>query len=74
LAHVHLGDSTGTFKDEHLVPGRGTQRCAEVLQHLVAADYQGVVSLEVGTRKVDRVQREVDLEESLSFARTHLAG
>jgi sugar phosphate isomerase/epimerase len=72
LAHVHLGDSTGTFKDEHLVPGRGTQRCAEVLRYLVDSDYRGVVSLEVGTRKAGRVQREVDLEEALTFARTHL--
>ncbi|MGB3828017.1 MAG: sugar phosphate isomerase/epimerase [Ornithinimicrobium sp.] len=72
VRHIHLGDSNGTFKDEHLVPGRGVQRCAEVLQHLVRADYQGVVSLEVSTRKVDRVQRELDLEEALAFARTHL--
>ena len=74
LAHVHLGDSTGTFKDEHLVPGRGTQRCAEVLQYLMASGYAGVVSLEVSTRKVSRVQREVDLEEALAFARRHLRG
>jgi len=73
LAHVHLGDSTGTFKDEHLVPGRGTQRCAEVLRHLVDTGYPGVVSLEVGTRKMDRVQREVDLEEALTFTRRHLS-
>ncbi len=73
VAHVHLGDSFGTFKDEHLVPGRGVQRCAEVLQHLVHSNYAGVVSLEVSTRKVDRAQREFDLEESLAFARTHLS-
>lgn len=73
VAHVHLGDSTGTFKDEHLVPGRGTQRCAEVLSALASSDYAGVVSLEVSTRKADREQREVDLAEALDFACTHLA-
>lgn len=72
VAHVHLGDSTGTFKDEHLVPGRGTQRCAEVLSALAVSDYSGVVSLEVSTRKVDREQREIDLQEALEFARKHL--
>ncbi len=73
VAHVHLGDSMGTFKDEHLVPGRGVQRCAEVLQHLAGTEFSGVVSLEVSTRKVDEAQREVDLSESLAFARTHLS-
>ncbi|MGB3687384.1 MAG: sugar phosphate isomerase/epimerase [Ornithinimicrobium sp.] len=73
VAHVHLGDSNGTFKDEHLVPGRGTQPCAEVLSALAHSDYAGVVSLEVSTRKKDRDQREVDLAEALEFARKHLA-
>lgn len=72
VAHVHLGDSLGTFKDEHLVPGRGVQRCAEVLQHLARTDFSGVVTLEVNTRKVSDAQREVDLAEALDFARTHL--
>ncbi len=72
MAHLHLGDSTGTFKDEHLVPGRGVQRCAEVLQHLASSGFGGVVSLEVNTRKVDDTHREIDLAEALAFARTHL--
>ncbi len=73
VRHVHLGDSIGTFKDEHLVPGRGVQPCAQLLNRLVSSGYQGVVSLEVGTRKVDRDQREVDLEAALRFSRTHLS-
>lgn len=72
IRHVHLGDSFGSFKDEHLVPGRGAQKCAEVLDFLVETDYDGVVSLEVGTRKMNRVSRENALAESLWFARTHL--
>ncbi len=70
--HVHLGDSTGSFKDEHLVPGRGTQRCAEVLDHLVQTRFDGVVTLEVGTRKLRTPAREEALAESLAFAREHL--
>jgi len=34
LTHVHLGDGTGEGRDEHLVPGRGTQPCAELLRSL----------------------------------------
>lgn len=31
LAHVHLADGTDSMKDEHMVPGRGTQPCDKVL-------------------------------------------
>lgn len=72
VSHVHLGDSTGSFKDEHLVPGRGTQKCAEVLRHLVDTNFRGIVSVEVGTRKLHRAKRERALAESLAFARQHL--
>ena len=34
LAHVHLGDGTGEGRDEHLVPGRGSQPCAALLATL----------------------------------------
>ena len=34
LGHVHLADGNGSDKDEHLVPGRGTQPCAELLERL----------------------------------------
>ena len=34
LSHLHLADGSGGPRDEHLVPGRGTQPCAEVLQRL----------------------------------------
>ncbi len=74
LAHVHLGDGSGAAKDEHLVPGRGTQPCAELLEHLAALDYQGHVVLEVNTRKATtKEQRENDLAEALAFTRLHLA-
>ncbi|WP_040477435.1 sugar phosphate isomerase/epimerase family protein [Longispora albida] len=75
MAHLHLGDGTGKATDEHLVPGRGTQPCAEVLTALAtlpAGTCQ--VSLEVNTRKAgSRAQREADLAESLAYARKYLA-
>lgn len=74
LRHLHLADGTGSAKDEHLVPGRGGQPCAEVLQHLTGSGWQGVVVLEVNTRRCRTpVDRDRDLAESLDFARRHLA-
>jgi sugar phosphate isomerase/epimerase len=75
LAHVHLADGTKPgLPDEHLVPGRGTQPCAELLQRLGETRYQGIVVLEVSTRRsADRAGRQADLAESLAFARAHLA-
>ena len=73
LKHVHLGDGTGEARDEHLVPGRGNQPCAEVLRMLVARGFTGSVALEVSTRRSpSRAAREADLRESLEFARRHL--
>ena len=74
LAHVHLGDGTGAARDEHLVPGRGNQPCAELLDHLAQTKYRGHVILEVNTRKANsRAEREHDLVEALAFSRLHLA-
>lgn len=72
LAHLHLADGLGSFKDEHLVPGRGTQPCGEMLQHLADSEFSGDVVVEVGTRKLSPEQRELDLAEALAFARLHL--
>lgn len=72
LTHLHLGDSLGSFKDEHLVPGRGSQPCDQVLQQLVRSRFPGIVTVEVSTRKKDPQTREQDLAEALAFARRHL--
>lgn len=74
LSHLHLADGTGiTNKDEHLVPGRGTQPCAEVLAKLAGDGYAGHVVLEVNTRRAaTRADRRDDLAEALTFTRTHL--
>ena len=75
LAHVHLGDGTKPgLPDEHLVPGRGTQPCAELLSWLSRSGYSGYVILEVSTHRVPTLgDRQADLAESLDFARRHLA-
>ncbi|WP_207914630.1 sugar phosphate isomerase/epimerase, partial [Micromonospora sp. KC213] len=73
LAHVHLGDGTGEGRDEHLVPGRGGQPCAELLRSLAGRGFTGSVAVEVTTRGAkSRERREADLREALEFARAHL--
>jgi sugar phosphate isomerase/epimerase len=73
LAHVHLADGSGSARDEHLVPGRGTQPCAQVCQRLVADGFAGAVVAEVSTRRCrTRDERAALLAESLLFARLHL--
>ncbi len=74
LAHIHIADGTGTARDEHLVPGRGNQPCAELLESLAVQGFSGLVVVEVNTRKaVDRAERESDLAEALAFTRLNLA-
>lgn len=74
LAHLHLADGVGTARDEHLVPGRGAQPCAQILERLAVSGYPGLVVVEVNTRKAtSRTEREADLAEALAFTRLHLA-
>lgn len=74
LVHVHMADGTGvTNRDEHLVPGRGAQPCARLLEGLAADGYPGTVVLEVNTRRaISREARMADLAEALEFTRRHL--
>lgn len=73
LAHLHLADGSGSSKDEHLVPGRGGQPCAEILEGLARNGFDGSVVVEISTRGKDADAREVDLVEALTFARLNLA-
>ena len=73
LAHVHLADGTGSAKDEHLVPGRGTQPCADFLETLAAQGTPARSSSRWAPAGSPREQRELDLAEALAFARLHLA-
>ncbi len=74
LAHVHIADGDGAAKDQHLVPGRGNQPCAELLEGLAVRGFDGQVVVEVNTRRCeDRAEREADLAEALAFTRLNLA-
>jgi sugar phosphate isomerase/epimerase len=74
LTHVHIADGMGTARDEHLVPGRGEQPCAELLEGLAEDGFDGLVVVEVNTRRCeDRYEREADLAEALAFTRLNLA-
>ena len=65
---------SGPFPDEHLVPGRGSQPCAELLGLLSATGYRGTVVVEVNTNRApNREARLADLAQSLAFAREHLS-
>jgi sugar phosphate isomerase/epimerase len=74
LHHLHLADGIGLARDEHLVPGRGTQPCGQVLELLAERSFAGTVVVEVNTRRAASPdERELDLAEALAFARLHLA-
>lgn len=74
LAHVHLGDGRSQGRDDHLVPGRGSQPCGPLLASLPGRGFNGSIAVEVSTRRAaSRAEREADLSEALAFARTHLA-
>jgi sugar phosphate isomerase/epimerase len=74
LTHVHIADGVGTARDEHLVPGRGEQPCAELLESLAERGFDGTVVVEINTRRAEsRADRETDLAEALAYTRLHLA-
>ena len=73
LTHIHLADGSGSPRDEHLVPGRGTQPCGEILELLAGNDFDGSIVVEVSTRRLADEQRELDLTAALAFARLHYA-
>jgi sugar phosphate isomerase/epimerase len=72
LRHVHLTDGTGSAKDEHLIPGRGTQPVVQLLEYLSDRRFAGHIVLEVNTRRSgNREAREVELMEALAFTRLY---
>jgi sugar phosphate isomerase/epimerase len=77
LSHVHLCDGTGVHEDgkvfdEHLLPGKGGQPVAEVIDMLARTGWKGHIIAEVNTRKAKTERERVDmLRETLEFARTH---
>ncbi len=74
LAHVHIADGVEGPRDDHLVPGRGNQPCAQLLERLAGSGFTGTVVVEVNTRRAEtRADREADLAEALAFTRLNLA-
>ena len=72
LAHVHIADGIGAPRDEHMVPGRGSQPCAELLETLAREGFDGTIVVEVNTRRAEsRADREADLAEALAYTRLH---
>jgi sugar phosphate isomerase/epimerase len=72
LRHVHLTDGSGGAKDEHLIPGRGTQPVAELLEYLATSSFTGHLVVEVNTRRAgNRELREIELMEALAFTRLY---
>jgi sugar phosphate isomerase/epimerase len=73
LAHVHLADGSGGPRDEHLVPGRGRQPCAQICERLADTGYGGAGVIEVSTRRCrTHSERTEALHASLLFAQLHL--
>ncbi|MCH5643892.1 sugar phosphate isomerase/epimerase [Gordonia sp. ABSL49_1] len=73
LSHLHLADGLGAATDEHLIPGDGSQPCAEICRRLAASDFTGAVILEVHTGSArTKPERSALLARSLDFARRHL--
>ena len=64
----------GAAKDEHLVPGRGTQPCGELLERLAARGFArlGGGRGEHPPRRPTGRSGEADLAEALAFTRLHL--
>jgi sugar phosphate isomerase/epimerase len=74
LRHVHMTDGSGSPKDEHLVPGHGSQPCGPFLELLANRGFEGHIVAEINTRKAGtREAREADLLESLAFSKLHFA-
>ncbi|MFL6158108.1 MAG: sugar phosphate isomerase/epimerase family protein, partial [Marmoricola sp.] len=74
LRHIHMTDGSGSAKDEHLVPGRGSQPCGPFLEHLALQGFDGHIVMEINTRRAaTKEAREADLLESLAFGKLHFA-
>ena len=75
LCHVHLTDGTGTFKDEHLLPGEGDQQAWDVVATLGENGFDGHIVVEVSTRRAkSRHARQELLAGILESCRRALRG
>lgn len=75
LVHLHLADGRGAAHDEHLVPGEGTQPCAELCAALTRTGFSGHAVAEINTQNArTTAARAAMLHRTLAFARLHLNG
>ncbi|GGN73158.1 sugar phosphate isomerase/epimerase family protein [Nocardia rhizosphaerihabitans] len=75
LVHLHLADGRGAAHDEHLVPGEGTQPCAQLCEYLVHTGFTGHAVAEINTQTArTTAERSALLGRTLDFARRHLTG
>ncbi|MEU4318609.1 sugar phosphate isomerase/epimerase [Nocardia fluminea] len=75
LVHLHLADGRGAAHDEHLVPGDGTQPCAQLCEHLIHTGFRGHAVAEINTQNArTTAERSAQLARTLEFARRHLTG
>ena len=65
LAHVHLTDGKGSFKDDHLLPGEGDQEAWAVVRELGRRGFEGHIALEVSTRRARTGGERAELLRSL---------
>jgi len=73
LRHLHLTDGSGAPRDEHLVPGRGVQPVAKLVEQLGESGFRGQFVIEVNTRRTtSRAGQVADIAASIAFVRTHL--
>ena len=73
LTHLHLADGRGAAHDEHLIPGDGSQPCAQICASLARNGFRGHVVVEANTQTARASQeRAAMLHRALDFARTHL--
>ncbi|WP_067674747.1 sugar phosphate isomerase/epimerase family protein [Nocardia miyunensis] len=73
LIHLHLADGRGAAHDEHLIPGEGTQPCAQICESLAHNGFRGQVVIEANTQNARTTSaRAAMLARALDFARTHL--
>lgn len=78
LRHIHLCDGSksvddGNFKDQHLLPGQGTQPVAETLAWLAGRGWTGQVVAEVNLHHIRNPRTRLQaLVDTVAFAREHL--
>ncbi|WP_233557743.1 sugar phosphate isomerase/epimerase family protein [Tessaracoccus antarcticus] len=74
LAHIHLTDGGGSFKDEHLMPGEGDQEAWKLVEDLGTNGFGGHIVLEVSTRRArTRHERQEMLANALASTRAMLS-